>query len=149
MPTLTPPAPDNDKLASVCVLELLPPVVLPRAAMLLTDPLVNGAEIISTPLPAAVVEKPAVAPSIAEMVSAVRVRTLDEVAPPVLPITTMFSAVPLAAGADPDTIKTLFELYPTLMSPAPLTVTLRASKVVEEDDPVVLPVAKPPMVWTL
>jgi hypothetical protein len=149
MPTLASPAPSKDREPGSITPEEVESVVFPTAKTLsvgLVWAAVVAPDIISAPASAAVVEKPTETPPAPETEKLVRDCVVDDDTV-VLPIAYSLCAVADAGAADTEMIAMLLDEYPTDAIPAPLRVTDLASKVVELDKPVVLPEAKPPIVW--
>jgi hypothetical protein len=151
IPTVTPPAPEKES-ASGSADDVEDELVVFPTAKRLREPwlaAVVAPDMTSAPAPAAVVEKPTETPPAPLIDMLLSVCVVDEVAAVVFPMANSFCTTPEAAGLGTETIRILFDEYPTLAIPAPETLTERASKVVDELDPVVFPTAKPPKVWTL
>ena len=135
------PAAENDK-PPVLTIEVVAPVVLPRAKKLLVAAAAVAPEIIITPAPAAVVENPMLAAPAAEKLKLVSVSVVELVAPVVLPRANRLLTVPLAALlAEITTTPALAAVVdsPTLTMPAPERLRLPSVSTLDDVAAVVLP----------
>ena len=137
-PALMSPIPEIDISVRTLVVAEEEPVVFPNAVMFIEVALAacEAAPEMTSVLP----DQPPLTPPVNEMLSAVIRRVVAELDPVVLPSAVTFIVEADAAVVAPEMMMLLPE-NPTLTPPAPDIVSAVRTRVVAEDEPVVLPVA--------